>query len=132
MSAQARTGGLFVLLCFIISLSACSGKGMSAPPAQPPPVTNSRSVTLSWQANHESAVNRSGGGYRVYYSGTPGFALTSVQPINVPWTSGAHTPTSTTVTLASNTNYYVKVVAYSALNPTGSAPSTEYSFFVPN
>jgi hypothetical protein len=136
MARESRRGGLFFLLCFVFTLSACSGGGgtppVTLPPVTPPPVTHLRNVTLSWLANHESAVNRSGGGYRVYYSSTPGFALASVQPIDVPWTSGAHAPTTTTASLLSGSNYYVKVVAYSSLNTAGSAPSSEYSFFVPN
>jgi hypothetical protein len=131
MAMESRRGELLVLTCIVLALSACSGKGggISTPPATSPHLRN---VTLSWAANHESAVNRSGGGYRVYYSATPGFALASVQPIDVPWSSGSHTPTSTTVSVMSGSNYYAKVVAYSSLNLAGSNPSSEYSFFVPN
>lgn len=138
MATESYRGRLLAVTYIVFTLSACSGSGgggggsISAPPAQPTPATSPRNVTLSWLANHESAVNRNGGGYRVYYSTTSGFPIASAQPIDVPWASGAHAPTSTAVTLMSGSNYYVKVVAYSTLNPAGSAPSSEYSFFVPN
>lgn len=107
-------------------LSGCNGGGGS--------VSAARSVTgtvqVSWSANREAAVNRAGGGYKVYYSTTPGFDIATASVVDVPYASGATAPISTTLTLASGT-YYVKVVAYSVLNAAGSQPSTELSVNVP-
>jgi hypothetical protein len=99
--------------------------------------TTACSVTVSWAANREAAVNSSGGGYTLYYSNTPGFNLTDsgVTSVPVPF-NGTATPTSTTLSLFSGT-YYFKVVAYSALNPPGgsggstSAPSAQQSLTLP-
>jgi hypothetical protein len=85
---------------------------------------------ISWSANHEAAVNRTGGGYRLYYSTTPNFAIGSATPVDVPYASGPTSPVTTTLTLASGT-YYVKVAAYSALNTAGSVPSAEIQVVVP-
>ena len=92
-------------------------------------------VQVSWAANREAAVNKSGGGYRVYYSKTQGFDVAGASSVNVPFQSGTAAPTSTKLSLSSGT-YYIKVVAYSSLvGPSGaastSAPSTEISVVVP-
>ena len=85
-------------------------------------------VTLSWDANRESAVNRAGGGYEVSISGQP--------PRDVPFTSGALAPTSIAVELVPGT-YTVTVRAYAALDPQGgttrtfSAPSPAFTLMVP-
>lgn len=104
----------------MLILSACSGG------------TN---VNVSWTAKCEAAVNRSGGGYRVYYGKTPGFALSGASSVNVPFQSGSTAPTTARLNLSSGT-YYVKVVAYSSLvGPSGtastSAPSLEMPVVVP-
>jgi hypothetical protein len=88
-------------------------------------------VQISWAANHEAAVNRAGGGYRVYVGTSAGFPLSSVTPIDVPYASGQSAPTSTTIQRASGT-YYIKVVGYSALGGGSvSAPSSEIQLVVP-
>lgn len=87
------------------------------------------SVQVSWTANRETAVNNPGGGYKVYYSPTAGFAIGSANVVDVPY-AGAAVPTTTNLTLTSGT-HYIKVVAYSALNPAGSAPSSETAVTVP-
>jgi len=68
------------------------------------------SVTLDWQANRESGVNRAGGGYQVSISGQP--------TIIVPYTVGATAPTSTMVSLDTG-RYTVTVRAFAALDPQG-------------
>ncbi len=88
------------------------------------------SISVSWNANRESAVNAPGGGYRVYYSTTPGFDIATANVIDEPYVSGPSAHTSTTIQLASGT-YYFKVVAYSALNSAGSEPSQESSIVIP-
>lgn len=123
------------LLCGLLLIAGCSGGGDSsggggsttAPPAPGAP----RTVVVSWGANHESAVNRAGGGYRVYYSTTPGFALGSGTLINVPYAGGTTAPTTTNLALTAGT-YYFKVAAYSTLNAAGSAASAEIQVVVPN
>ncbi len=73
------------------------------------------SIQLFWSANHEKAVNSPGGGYRVYYSQTPGFDITTASWVDVPYQSGLNAPTSTTIPNLSPGSYYIKVVAYAAL-----------------
>ncbi len=95
-------------------------------------------VTVTWDANRESAVNSTGGGYRVYYSTSFGFnpGDAGVTEINVPYVSGNAAPTSTDISLPPGT-YCFKVAAYSALTPPGgvggsvSEPSAEVSVRVP-
>lgn len=97
--------GARVLLLLALGLSACGGGGgesASAPAA--------RSVTLAWEANRESGVNRAGGGYRVAISGQP--------TIDVPYASGSAAPTSTTLILQPG-RYSVNVLAYAALDAQG-------------
>ncbi len=110
-----------LLAVLAVGLTACGGGGGgSGPPA--------RSVALAWAANHESGVNRAGGGYRVSISGQP--------TVDVPWTSGSAAPTSTTVALQPG-SYTVTVLAYAALDAQGgvtgsvSAPSQSVTVNVP-
>lgn len=99
--------------------------GQKNPPSSPTPSPSPGSspspgkVSVSWNANHEKAVNSAGGGYRVYYSTTS--TVNSATPfMNVPWVTG-DAPTSATLTgLTSGSLYYISVVAYSTINPTGS------------
>lgn len=115
----------------LLALAGCGGGGGGAVSG---PVTGTgtgapASVQVSWTGNRETTVNSPGGGYRVYYSSTPGFNIASANVIDVPFSGGA-VPTSTTLTLTPGT-HYVKVTAYSALNPGGSAPSAEIAVAVP-
>ena len=85
-------------------------------------------VNISWSANPETAVNLSGGGYKVYYSSNSGFNISDsgVTEIDVSYISGPTAPTSTQVQLIPGT-YYIRIVAYSALNApssTGGSSST--------
>lgn len=114
---------LFGLLT--VTLTACGGGGGGA------------TVQVSWAANRETAVNGTGGGYKVYSSKTAGFDVATASSVDVPFTSGPTAPTSTTLRNLSTGTYFVKVVAYSALTPPGgnrgstSAPSAEISVLVP-
>jgi len=101
LMSGARLIGVAFLL--IVGLSACGGG------ASPPPVTT-HSVTLGWQQNRESGVNRAGGGYQVSLSGQP--------TIIVPYTVGPAAPTTTVVSLNTGT-YTVTVRAFAALDPQG-------------
>lgn len=131
MSALGVSRGFWVAVVLTV-LFGCGGgggggSGSSAPPPAP---TVNRSVQVSWVANRETAVNSPGGGYRVYYSRTPGFNVSAASVADVPYTSGATAPTSTVLTLQTGSNF-IKVVAYSVMNPGGSAPSVEASIVVP-
>lgn len=116
MKRSTRLSILMALSALLLSACGGGGGGSSAP------VPTSHTVTISWAANREAAVNTTGGGYIVAISGQP--------TIDVPYnaTTGT-TPTSTTATLMTG-SYSVTVTAYSALKPTGSV-SAAYSFTVP-
>ena len=94
-------------------------------------------IQVTWTANRENAVNKSGGGYRVYYSRTSGFSISGATYVDVPYVSGASTPVTVTLSNLLKGNYYIKVVAYSSLNSPGetsgttSSPSAETSITVP-
>ena len=79
-------------------------------------------IVVNWDANRESGVNSTGGGYRVYHSTTSNFDISTADFVEVPYVSGETAPTSTTLTLPLG-RHYIKVVAYTALNPSGSAAS---------
>lgn len=116
------------ILFAVAMLGACSSG------SDEPPVSQVKTVTISWDANNESRVNTSGGGYKVYYSQNSGFSLADdgVTAIDVPYAGGGAAPTSTQVDLSSGT-YYIKVVAYSAFPApdTSSQASSQISVSVP-
>lgn len=124
MSALGVSRGFWVAVVLTVLFGCGGGGGGGGPPAV------SRSVQVSWTANRETAVNSPGGGYRVYSSRTTGFDIATASVVDVPYSAGASAPTSTLITLLTGTNF-IKVVAYSALNPGGSAPSAEASIVVP-
>lgn len=99
---------------FLVSCGGGGGGGNSSAGGE---------VEIAWDANRDSAVNAPGGGYRVYYSSVAGFRLADAAVIDVPYTAGG-TPTRVVVTLPDG-QHYIKIVAYSALNPAGSEPSAE-------
>ena len=109
-------------LCVAVLSSCGGGDGGSSPPP------GNHTVTLAWAANHEKGVNSAGGGYQVAISGQP--------TINVPFTAGLTTPTSTVTTLWTGT-YTVTVSAFAALDALGgssgslSEPSQPFTLIVP-
>ena len=111
-------------LLLAAGVAACGGGGEG----NPPPKKTTHSVTLVWQANRESGVNRAGGGYQVSISGQP--------TIIVPYTAGPAAPTTTMVSLNTG-SYTVAVRAFAALDPQGgdtgslSAPSQPLTLIVP-
>jgi hypothetical protein len=111
-----------VLAGAALALGACPSN------STPPTAATNHLVTISWAPNHESGVNKAGGGYRVFIVGKP--------PVDVPWVSGATAPTSTDVTLLTG-SYSVTVAAYAALDAQGgssgsqSAPSQVLTVNVP-
>jgi hypothetical protein len=125
-------------LALALLLAACGGGGgastpVSAPEPAPEVASDCSSpcaLTLSWTANREAGVNAAGGGYHVYYATSPNVALGQATQVTVAYDPGLGlTPTSTALQLAAGT-WYLRVVAFSALNPAGSAPSAELSLVV--
>lgn len=106
------------------------------PSPEPSTVLSSTEILISWDANREKAVNSTHGGYKVYYSQTPGFELNSATMIDVPYVSGPLAPTSTKLTNLVSGTYYLRIIAYSGLTLPGSStfavsdPSPEVSFSV--
>ena len=111
------------------------GSSVDTKTVSPPTI---RTVTVSWNANHETAVNAPGGGYKVYYSTSSGFDISDagVGVVDVPFVAPPTTPTSVSLQLVSG-QYYFRVVAYSTLvAPWGSggsmsAPSAQIALLVP-
>ncbi len=85
-------------------------------------------VDVRWTPSRASGVNATGGGYRVYWSTTPGFTIgPGTNVINVPWPGSGQTPASVSLDLAAG-NYYFKVVAYADTDGgIESTPSAEIS-----
>lgn len=127
---EPRIGLASALAVWLIALSGCSGGDSASAPAPSNAMTVAGTVAVSWTANRERAVNAPGGGYRVYYSGAAGFDVANADFVDVPYVSGTTAPTATALPLSAGT-FFIKVVAYSALNPGGSAPSAEVAVTVP-
>ena len=91
------------------------------------------SFTVSWNANHETSVNSSGGGYRVYYSKTSPVNTQGQNFVDVPFKKAPLAPTSATVNFVSAGTYYVRVIARSNTVSAGSISpdSQEISVTVP-
>lgn len=122
-----------IYLFILVLVTACGGGGGSAP------ITVSE-VNISWNKNLEAAVNRNGGGYKVYYSLNSGFTTddAGVVEIDVPYISGDLSPTSAQIKpLPASGTYYLRIAAYSALNNPElsggsiSAATTQTTFLVP-
>lgn len=114
-------------------LAACSngGDASAAMPDNSVAASGAGNVIVTWSANRETAVNQPGGGYRLYHSASRDFALADAAGvIDIPYASGALAPTAATITLSPGT-HYLRVVAYSTLNPSGSAPSAAVAVVVP-
>jgi hypothetical protein len=110
----------------LVVATGCGGGGGGGGVTGPPNAT----VQVSWAANRDAAVNQAGGGYRVYFSRIAGFNVAGASFVDVPYVSGPTAPTAAALALSSGNNF-IKIVAYSALNPNGSAPSAETSVSVP-
>ncbi len=130
LSVGAHT--LYTRSTNVIGTSPCSTGLVTYNYSGPAP-----SVEVSWSANHEKAVNQAGGGYRVYYSRTSSFDVTTASFINLPYVSGPLAPTSTVMTNLLKGQTFFKVQAYSSLNAPGSTsgsvsvPSAEFSVNLP-
>jgi hypothetical protein len=121
----------FVLI--LIGILYFSNCGNSKESDQPDLPGTEYTVTISWDENHETLVNRLGGGYIVYCCKDSNFTVddSGVVICEVPCQNGSSSPTSTKVTLESGT-WYIKVVAYIELDGmTVSSPSIEKSIYLP-
>lgn len=127
---RAYSGAL--LWACVLGVSGCGGGNEAAGATSSAPANHAidGTVLISWAANRETAVNRPGGGYRVYYGTTPGFSIAAAPFVDVPHRAGATAPTQASLALPAGT-FFVKVVAYSALDPNGSEPSAEITVTVP-
>jgi hypothetical protein len=117
---------LFCLLLSGLLLAGCGGGGGGGGDDE----IDTTTVQLDWTANREAAVNRAGGGYRIYYSTVQGFALADATMVDVPYQAGDQAPTSAALELEPGT-YYFRITAYSGLNPDGSEASQEATLVVP-
>lgn len=127
---EPRIGLVLALAAWLIASSSCSSRESANAPATSDAMNIDGPISVSWTANRERAVNAPGGGYRVYYATVAGFNVANAAFVDVPYVSGANAPTATALPLFAGT-YFIKVVAYSALNPGGSAPSAEIAVTVP-
>jgi hypothetical protein len=96
----------------LAALAACSGGGSGG--GTPPP--GNHLVDLSWDASHDRGVNKPGGGYRVNISGRG--------TIDVPYVSGAFSPTAVSTTLPTG-SYTVSVRSYAALDSAGGTTGSQ-------
>jgi hypothetical protein len=102
--------GLFILFGI---LSSCGPKLQTT--ASDPNFVRTN-VNVSWTANLEKAVNTTGGGYVVAYSKNPSAGYSEADKVTVPYISGPTAPVSATINIPPGT-YYIKIYAFSALNP---------------
>lgn len=87
--------------------------------------TGTHTITVNWNANHETAVNTAGGGYRVYYAVSPGYVAGVTAFVDAPYVSGLTSPITADIPNLGSATYFLNVVAYSALNTTGSAATAK-------
>lgn len=110
---------ILLLMLVLLPLSSCFQNS-----------SNKKGALVTWEANRESSVNSSGGGYKVYYSTQTGFnPLTDGSVINVPYTGDALTPNMALISDVPAGTYYVRVMAYSNLGT--SDFSAEQSIVIP-
>lgn len=116
----------FLCLGFFIAMLAACGGSSGGGGVTPVMCTGGPAITVTWNANRETAVNTSGGGYIVYFSASTGFnpGDANVCSQAVPYVSGATAPTTTTIDPPSGT-WYVRVAATSSLNAPGSTGGSE-------
>jgi hypothetical protein len=94
--------------------AACSGGGSSKSSGSnpPPPPPGLRSIRISWDANHERGVNKTGGYYAVSTDNGGSYQY-------VDYTSGALTPTFVDTVLFTGTYANSAVWACQALDANG-------------
>jgi titin len=120
-TSYADTAGLSASTTYYYQVYATNSTGDSGFSNEAFSTTNP-SIQVSWNASLATAVNRPGGGYKVYYSTNSGFnpGDGGVTEIDVPYSSGVLAPTSVVISVSPGT-YYIRIVAYSALNTPGTS-----------
>jgi hypothetical protein len=122
-TSYADASGLSASTTYYYRVYATNGAGDSGFSNEASATTaTGASILVSWDENPETVVNRSGGGYKVYYSSNSGFnpGDVGVTEIDVPYSSGVSAPTSVLISLSPGT-YYIRIAAYSALNAPGTS-----------
>lgn len=108
----------------LVALSACAAT--SGPP---------RDVVVRWAPSPEAEVNAPGGGYTVFYSQTPRFAVETAAYVDVDYVSGSTTMTAATLRKLTSGTWYIKVVARSTmpngLGFTSQSPAAEATIEIP-
>ena len=107
-----------LLLFFALALVGCTG-GPRPSALGLADTFGDLSTTVRWDANHETAVNSPGGGYRIFFSKDSNADLANCRTVDVPYVSGPLAPTTGVMDHISPGTYYVRVVAYSAMSPPG-------------
>lgn len=93
------------------------------------PSSNSKSIKISWNKNRESRVNSLGGGYKVYYSQSENFDISTAMVLDVPSTLTEQAATTANLKNLVPGTYYVKIRAY--YGNFLSEPSSEVSIAIP-
>lgn len=127
MHTESRIQATALIALAVFLLSCTAPHQTESPVEETARAQATQLLKVSWIANREQAVNSVGGGYRVYYSQVPDFAIVSTPFADVPYVTGATAPTTTTLAGLPPGNYYIRVAAYSQLNQQGGAPSAEIS-----
>jgi hypothetical protein len=113
------------------TLAASQTTSCSNAPACPTALNGANNIQVQWSASSESAVNSTGGGYKVYYSTCTDFTVTEAcGNVDVPFVSGS-APTSKQINGFPNGTYYFKVVSYSTTTGTTSSLSSAVTVAVP-
>lgn len=128
---RLRHSNVVMLLLVLTGCGKSSGEGAIS--VTPAPIfkhyTRTGKFEVSFAPNRESGVNSPGGGYKIYYGRDE--AVSSATPfINVPFSGEGAAPSARFEGLESGT-YHIHVVAYSALNPSGSNPVKQAVVVVP-
>lgn len=94
-----------------------------------------RDVLVRWAPSTEPEVNAPGGGYTVFYSQTPNFALADAASVAVSYVSGPVTTTSAVLPKLTSGTWYVKVVARSTMpngfGQTSQSPAANITVVIP-
>lgn len=98
--------------------------------------TGTNSSTVTWSPNSEGAVNKKGGGYRLYFQTTAGVDLIQARFVDVPYRSGAQAPVAVLLSGLESRTYYFKIVGYGAVKGVASTvsmsgASSEFSVALP-
>lgn len=90
-------------------------------------------TNLNWNPSRETNVNRSGGGYRLYYQVNQGVNITKAPYVLVGFNSGSQSPTALTLAGLAAGTYYFKIVAFGSTKVTNSSSveSAELSVSLP-